>query len=369
MQAERYDKREERVELAKGRKVSWRLSPNYGWLTVKSEPAGLEVKINGRPAGRTPLVRVEQDPGIYEVLIESPCHYQSGKRVELKKGEEKEVSVAPSPREGAVEVTARDKKGNDLEAEVYIDGVKVGETPGRFKANVCAREIEVKHQKEGTKKLSLSIEERKVAQLEVILEGDRAGLVWIYSAPAGIEFTRSEVTVAQYRACIEAGKCTAPRSKSDDKYCNWGYTDRDNHPVSCVDWHQATAFCAGAGGRLPTEQEWEKEASNKGTREYPWGNQQVSCDYAVWRQGGRGCGRDSTWPVCSKPKGNSASGLCDMSGNVWEWTSSSEGYFRVLCGGSWSVDYPGLLRAARRARSGPTNRSGANGFRCGRASR
>ena len=254
MQAERYDKKEERVELAKGKKISWWLSPNYGWLTVKSEPAGLEVKINGRLAGRTPLVRVEQDPGLYEVLIESPCYYPAGKRVELKKGEEKEVSVAPAPREGAVEVTARDKKGNDLEAEVYIDGVKVGETPGRFKAMVCAKELEVRHPQEGSKKLSLSIEERKVAQLEVILEGDRVGLMWIYSKPAGIEFTKSEITVAQYRECVEAGMCTEPNSKSDSKYCNWGYTDRDNHPVNCVDWYQAKAFCEWVGGRLPTEE-------------------------------------------------------------------------------------------------------------------
>ena len=97
------------------------------------------------------------------------------------------------------------------------------------------------------------------------------GLEWVYSRPAGIEFSKSEVTVAQYRACVEAGKCSKPETKSDHKYFNWGYTDRDKHPVNGVDWNQAKSFCEWAGGRLPTEDEWYAEASNKGSRKYPWG--------------------------------------------------------------------------------------------------
>ncbi|MBW2701239.1 MAG: SUMF1/EgtB/PvdO family nonheme iron enzyme [Deltaproteobacteria bacterium] len=70
-----------------------------------------------------------------------------------------------------------------------------------------------------------------------------------------------------------------------------------------------------AGGRLPTEKEWEAEASNNGSRKYPWGDEKVSCERAVMREEGvDGCGRDLTWPVCSKTLGNSVSGLCDMSG-------------------------------------------------------
>ena len=107
---------------------------------------------------------------------------------------------------------------------------------------------------------------------------------------------------------------------------------------------------------MPTEEEWAAEASNGQTRDYPWGNQEVSCDYAIWGEGNRkdGCGKEMTWPVCSKPKGNSVSGLCDMSGNVWEWTSSlyeSGEAARVLRGGSWGFNnshhparfWPGLV--------------------------
>lgn len=196
-----------------------------------------------------------------------------------------------------------------------------------------------------------------------------AGIEWVVSKPAGLEFTKSEITVAQYRACVEAGKCTKPKTKSDSKYCNWGYSGRDNHPINCMDWNQATAFCEWAGGRLPTEDEWYSEASDGGKREFPWGNQTVTCDYAVMPHGGNGCGRESTWPVCSKERGNSVSGLCDMSGNVWEWTSSlykSGSSDRVGRGGCWDLDAPESLRASYRNWSGPASRGRGNGFRCGR---
>ena len=91
---------------------------------------------------------------------------------------------------------------------------------------------------------------------------------------------------------------------------------------------------------MPTEAEWEKAARGTDGRKYPWGNQKVSCRYAVFDDGGdMGCGRDSTWPVGSKPAGKSPYGALDMVGNVWEWTDSwwdeSERKSRVIRGGSW----------------------------------
>jgi len=370
MQAERYQERAEQVVIAKGATLAWKLEPDFGWLTVKSEPAGLEVKLNGEVVGRTPIERREVAPGGYEVLVGSPCHVEKGERVKVERNQAREVSLEVAAREAGLALKARDGKGNDLEAEVWVDGQKVGTTPGRFKVSVCAKEVELRHAKEGSVKKALSLEERKVTTLEVELkEGSAAGvagLTWIMSRAAGIEFTKSEVTVAQYKACVEAGKCSAPNTGGG---CNWNQAGRGTHPVNCVDWNQATAFCAWAGGRLPTEQEWEAEASDGGKRQYPWGDEQVSCERAIWSQGGAGCGKNGTWPVCSKPAGNSVSGLCDMSGNVWEWTSSSEGSARVVRGGSWLNGGPDFLRASYRARSDPSFRFDVYGFRCGRSSR
>jgi len=65
---------------------------------------------------------------------------------------------------------------------------------------------------------------------------------------------RTEVTNDQYRKCMEAGACTEPRYWSDDVY------DAPDKPVVGVSWEEARAYAAYAGGRLPTEAEWEKAA-------------------------------------------------------------------------------------------------------------
>ncbi|HSA22639.1 MAG TPA: PEGA domain-containing protein, partial [Myxococcota bacterium] len=126
---ERYQAHRERLALAKGSKVDWELKPNFGWLTVRSEPAGQSVLVNGESLGVTPLERRELAPGGYEVLVKSPCHAEAGERVVIELGEEKEVSIRLAERQAAVEVSAKDQDGNDLEAEVLVDGLRLGETP------------------------------------------------------------------------------------------------------------------------------------------------------------------------------------------------------------------------------------------------
>ena len=210
-------------------------------------------------------------------------------------------------------------------------------------------------------------------------------LTWIHSDPAGIDFSKSEITVDQYRACVDADKCTEPEKsgKSNIWKCNWGSSDRDNHPINCVTWNQAVGFCEWAGGRIPTDAEWYDEASNNGLRRtYPWTmrpafliDEDDLCDYTVWgdQYTNCGCGRGSTWPVCSKVKGNSVSGLCDMSGNVWEWAPSwNDGgtYERSLRGGSWRTSQPEYLSVSEHGWENPDSSINTNiGFRCGRDSR
>jgi formylglycine-generating enzyme required for sulfatase activity len=114
--------------------------------------------------------------------------------------------------------------------------------------------------------------------------------------------------------------------------CNWERLDREQHPVNCVSGDDAKAFCSWTGGRLPTDQEWFAEASDSGRRRFPWGGDPAKgaddalfdCAHSVLRgpDGPRGCDRKSTAPVCSLPAGNSVSGLCDMSGNLWEFTAA-----------------------------------------------
>jgi formylglycine-generating enzyme required for sulfatase activity len=143
-------------------------------------------------------------------------------------------------------------------------------------------------------------------------------------------------------------------------------------------------FCRWAGGRLPSEAEWEYAARSGGlARVYPWGDETATCTYAVMSEGGHGCGTDRTWTVCSKEAGNTAQGLCDMAGNVWEWVQDwyhntytdapidgsaweiPSGTIRVVRGGSF-VNTAGTLRAANRNYYDPGYRHVGFGARCGR---
>jgi formylglycine-generating enzyme required for sulfatase activity len=133
------------------------------------------------------------------------------------------------------------------------------------------------------------------------------------------EMSRSEVTVGQYEACYQASVCTEPQSGWK---CNWGEDDSEDHPLNCVNWHQAADFCGWVGGRLPSESEWEFAGRSGGMDiTYPWGDEEATCLYAVmfdpWS--GYGCGADGTMEVCSKAPGHTEHGLCDMSGNLEEW--------------------------------------------------
>jgi formylglycine-generating enzyme required for sulfatase activity len=195
------------------------------------------------------------------------------------------------------------------------------------------------------------------------------------------DLMKTEVTVGQYRACVRAVACTEPDKGG---YCNYDKFDRENHPINCVEWYQAQAFARWAGSRLPTEAEWEYAARSGGKEQrYPWGNEEATCARAVMDDGGDGCGKDSPWPVCSKPQGNSTHGVCDLAGNVWEWVqdpyhssytgapsdgSAWEGGAsgRVFRGGSWYSSASGL-RPAYRIWRGPSGRSFNLGFRLARS--
>jgi sulfatase modifying factor 1 len=157
-------------------------------------------------------------------------------------------------------------------------------------------------------------------------------------------------------------------------------------PMNCVSWDEAQAYAKWAGARLPTEAEWEYAARGQGReRSYSWGDEAADCTRAIVRDGGDGCGRDSTWPVCSKPMGNTPQGLCDMAGNLWEWVEdvyhgscegaptdgsawgdTSRGSDRVIRGGSWG-SAPRYARVADRFGSAPGFRSADVGLRLARS--
>jgi serine/threonine-protein kinase len=163
--------------------------------------------------------------------------------------------------------------------------------------------------------------------------------------------------------------------------------------VVFVSWYAGQTYCKWAGGRLPTEAEWEKAARGTEGNVYPWGDQPVTGSLANfadsntnehWSNVGEDDGYSQTAPVGSYPDGASPYGILDMSGNVWEWvadwyardyyqnsplenpTGPQDGEYRVLRGGSWYNDNS-FLRAAFRSDNYPDVTIISYGFRCTRS--
>ncbi|HWZ91979.1 MAG TPA: SUMF1/EgtB/PvdO family nonheme iron enzyme [Polyangiaceae bacterium] len=183
---------------------------------------------------------------------------------------------------------------------------------------------------------------------------------------------RTEVTVAAYAECVRAGSCSPPSTDGIDRrsirYCNWGSAEKTTHPINCVDWDEALAYCAWRGERLPSEQEWLLAAMGTDGRTFPWGDAPPG-DQVCW--GLSAVATLGTCAVGSYPAGAAPCGALDMAGNVWEWTADAydaEGTLRTIRGGSWATnaDDPSALTASSRGKSAHGTRSIGVGFRCAR---
>ncbi len=133
------------------------------------------------------------------------------------------------------------------------------------------------------------------------------------------------------------------------------------HPAVHLSFEDAERYCAHAGGRLPTNAEWEYAARGGERRVFPWGNEWDPAR-AHWieseAQGPR--------PVGAFPSGATPEGLLDLAGNVWEWTSTERAEGRVAKGGSWLASNPAHLRAAAEMVEEPGESASDLGVRCAR---
>lgn len=182
----------------------------------------------------------------------------------------------------------------------------------------------------------------------------------------GFSMSQTKMTVGAYKRFVQAGNGSMPPAPPFNE--NW---TSDGQPIVSVTWDEASAVCQWAGGRLPTEAEWEY-AARAGTATPRCG----SLDDIAWYDGNSG---GKAHEVAQKQP--NAFGLYDMLGNVLEWVAdwfgekyyaqspsrdprgASWGLLRVLRGGSWNV-LPGYARASNRSGNEPSGRLDLDGFRC-----
>lgn len=226
-----------------------------------------------------------------------------------------------------------------------------------------------------------------------------------------------EVTADAYKACSDQGECKRPRPApdypksegvSDEEHaktreklaeqCTFGKEGRGRHPINCVSYFEAEAYCAVQKKRLPTEAEWEFAARGSDGRKFPWGDDPGGEKHM--NACGRECndwerahglkvskamyaiddGYPMTAPVGSFPEGKTKYGTYDVVGNVWEWTSdwfetykpdevvnpkgAKDGDKKAIRGGGFNGGFALWLNPAFRYHQLATATAPGIGFRC-----
>lgn len=334
-------------------------------------PVGISVGLGGQDPVPLPVDPLSVAPGSHVLVLASACQrvdlaldVAAGQTVVIDRERAKGLEWA------MLRVTAKDREGKPLLHTVALGEAEAGGGQGVSETTVPACSDRVRVSSSGQGELGGFMEdidfakEREVTRTVVLAPGpdmvrlpggkftlgppeamkerylDDYGQLIFAQYPvdvAGFEIDRTEVTAAQWMACRKAGGCARNRelwwttthpSDAERPFCNvdTGKLEpvmtpgHEDHPMNCVARWEAEDYCKWAGKRLPTAIEWEYAARSGDDRTlWPWGNEERTCDRGRAYQG-LGCEQPGTVPVCTYPKGVTKQGLCDIVGNVMEYT-------------------------------------------------
>jgi formylglycine-generating enzyme required for sulfatase activity len=183
----------------------------------------------------------------------------------------------------------------------------------------------------------------------------------------GFWMGRTEITVGAYKQFVaDTGESMPPESEWSPGFMN------KRLPIVRLTWDEAGYFCAWAGGRVPSESEWEYAARSGSGSETETDTDRDKVAWHAGNSGGKG-------PLAVGQTQANAWGLFDILGNVWEWTTGSfpltgtndgpnvpphpDRPFYAIRGGGWG-DPPRLIRVSVRGRAEAGHRSNSIGARC-----
>jgi formylglycine-generating enzyme required for sulfatase activity len=320
---------------------------SYGTLSVSADVPGAEVLLDGGFVGRIaegkPTVLRNVLAGTREVRVRDFSGREARRQVVVAKDRASEVTL---------EVLDLGPAGD------RSDLVFIGENPQGQQEYWRVRDGAVVVRIPGGEFLMGSSEDEG--------EPDERPQHRVYVSEFLID--KTEVTWRQFRKFAEATGSPLPRAPV------WG--THDDYPAVFILWEEAKGYCKWAGGRPPTEAEWEKAARGTDGRKYPWGDQ---WDPRRCNSISGGLHRPESvggYPGCVSPYG-----VLDMPGSMWEWCADrygesyyaespsrnpegpTSGHSRVMRGGAW-MSQPMWLRAAYRFKASPSSRNVDHGFRC-----
>lgn len=373
--------------------VNITLEPQY--VNAKFSVANnAEIWVDEQKRG-TGSCTLELGYGAYLVECRLPGHKPSQQEVLIGKGSDSGVITLtpPTPVYGSVDINS-----TPADAEVWMDGKKVGTTPMLLtECMTGGHEVVLKKSGYKDRKLSLSVTEAQTATIEETLEKGFSSDGRTFTVN-GVSFEMVFVGGGTFRMGSDSGDSDEEpvHDVTLSNYCigktevtqalwravmgtNPSHFKGDNLPVENVSWNDCQTFIkklnaiTGANFRLPTEAEWEYAArGGKQSKNYTYsGSNDIGT--VAWYYSNSS---SQTHPVGQKQPNEL--GIYDMSGNVWEWCSdwyssysryaqtnpsgATSGNYRVYRGGGWDGN-AGYCRSTNRNRYAPVGRRHYLGFR------
>ena len=343
VESQDYIKEENSIFFAKSEKkiISVELVPNFGYITVKSEPSGAEVYIDDKKAGTTPYLARRISRGQHRVEVRKRRYEPYADVVTININET--TRIEDVKLEASNEVTSIPQQQEQYSPQQEYGGGFSNQT-----ITVNGVSFEMVYVEGSTFDMGATTEQGSDA----------------YSGEKPVH----SVTLSDYYI----GKCEVTQELWETVMgSNPSNFKGAQKPVESVSWNDCQEFVSrlnsltGKNFRLPTEAEWEYAArgGNKSLHYKYSGSDNI--DEVAWYNNNSG---RSTHAVGTKSPNEL--GIYDMSGNVWEWCSDwyggysagaqtnpqgpSSGSYRVLRGGSW-INYAGNCRVSIRSYDDPGN--------------
>lgn len=305
-----------------------KMEPLVGHVTIMSEPDRAEVYLDGSEyLGETPLFDVAIPSGPRTLVLKKEKYQDATFELDVRTDFKYRKTYVLKPNKARLEIYSNPTGANIWLNNIFLEDktpVQLTLTPGSYTVSVYSRgyimtEELVELGAADEKTVDLKMKEGAAPPGMVLIPGGEFLFGDDNQAPderpqtkvnlEAFYIDKYEVTNAQYKAVF-------PTHTFEEEF--------ENYPVTNLTWEQASAYAAAVKKRLPTEEEWEKAARGADGRAYPWG---ALFDDSMANTGGAVNAKPSE--VGEYRGGTSPFGCLDMSGNVYEWTSS------------WYKAYPG----------------------------
>lgn len=141
MKKEDYMSKVKKGKITESKTIKYKLEPDGAYLTITGNE--VEVSLDGENIGLIPIKNKIIPAGEHRIEHSNPCYSEQVEIFTVTNGEKKKIDFKLKPRESAIKVYAKDGRGNAVEADVYVDGKKLGKAPGTFKVPLCSQKVVV----------------------------------------------------------------------------------------------------------------------------------------------------------------------------------------------------------------------------------